>query len=71
MDERACLCMCVCVSQVDLTECWGDTGRTLAAAPTSYPTHLVLRLQLPGCSSAATLQLDVGKQMASVVLPTK
>ncbi len=33
--------------QVDLTECWGDAGRGLAAAaPSSYPKELVLRLQV-------------------------
>lgn len=57
--------------QVDLAQCWGDAYRNLAVAPASYPQAVVVRLQLPGVTSAAGVELDVGPRSLCVVVPKK
>lgn len=54
--------------QIDLSEAWGDAGRGLALSGT-YPDALVVRVSLPGVSSAAGVELDVGPLHINVSVP--
>ena len=67
-------CVCWCVVQVvesgslDLAAAWGDAGRGVDMG-VNIPAFLVLRVMLPGCVSAASMELDVQKRCVDLCIP--
>lgn len=54
--------------EADLAAAWGDAGRNLAVN-TSHPKELVIRVKLPGLTSAAPVDLDVGPENVALCVP--
>jgi dynein assembly factor 2 len=56
--------------QVDLGEAWGDAGRAIALN-TTHPKELVLRVVLPGVTSASGVDLDLSRSQVTLVVDKK
>eukprot|EP00775_Hariotina_reticulata_P000581 gene581-860_t len=57
-------------SRVDLSSTWQDTGRNLQPH-TAQPEALLLRVQLPGVTSASAVQIDVSSDGVELCVPDK
>jgi len=55
---------------LDLAAAWGDAGRGIDVG-TGVPAALVLRVDLPGCKTAAGLEVDVDSRNLVLQLPGK
>lgn len=56
--------------QVDLGEAWGDANRAISIN-TTHPKELVLRVVLPGITSAAGVDLEVSRNQVTLGVPSK
>mmetsp|Transcript_2413 Transcript_2413/g.6057 ORF Transcript_2413/g.6057 Transcript_2413/m.6057 type:complete len:665 (+) Transcript_2413:406-2400(+) len=54
----------------DLAAAWGDAGRGIDVGA-GVPKELVLRVELPGCTSAAGMELELEKKSISLCIPGK
>lgn len=52
----------------DLAAAWGDAGRGIDVGA-GVPKELVLRVELPGCTSAAGMELELEKKSISLCIP--
>lgn len=61
-------CAVVHSGSLDLTDAWADSA---VHAPPTVPQALVIRVELPGLVSAASVDLDIDKRQLELLVPLK